>query len=224
MTRTTSTRTARSGAAASKRVAPRDRLVYVPDLGAIVQPLIQTGNRWHCQVIGSQSTTARFVLVPQRMLAAGVEPDRMDHTDPETFHLAWLAGVHEQLPATRAFQLAHVLAQYAHRHRTPTITLDAAVRRQLVIAAHLRPPGLQQLLALLTDAGLLAWAQDNPGADMTITLTVLTPRARTSWRRRRSSSGLEQPTERDAIGRPSEPRRADRTPPAARGGGPRHDQ
>ena len=174
----------------------RGRPVYVPCLGAVVQPLMRVGDQWRCQVIAAYpiSRTAGFVLVAESSLATGVDPDLLNQTNVGTFPLAWLAGVHEQLPASRAFQFARVLAEHAHARGTTTVVLSREVRRRLLVAAHLRPPGLNQLLALLTDAGLLTWAQDSPDGEASITLTALTPRARTAWRRRRSITAVEQAT------------------------------
>lgn len=177
----------------SRPLVRRGYPVFVAGLGAVVEPLVRVGDQWRCQVIAAHpaSRVSGLVVVGEVDLAAGLDCDHMDHSHPDMYALAWLAGVHEQLTDSRAVQLARVLAGYAHTHNTTTIRLDPEVRRRLLIGAHLHPPGFSQLLALLTDAGLLTWTENGSTAQATITLTLPSAQVRSAWRRRRGRSALE---------------------------------
>jgi hypothetical protein len=73
----------------------------------------------------------------------------------------WLAEVHARWPVSRTGRVAAVLADTARQRSSLTVTLDAATVRRLILQAHLRPPGLQQILRRLTGSGLLTSTLDH---------------------------------------------------------------
>jgi hypothetical protein len=155
---------------------PRHRVLYLPDAHLIVTVECRTHNGWHCGVIarhGRDHSPGHLTLTDSDIAQADTTLAADPVHDPDMYALLWQARVRQRWLGGHMRAVARVIAEHLRPPGTLTVDIDQAAATRLVTAARLRVPGLRQLLARLTDAGMLAL--DPPGLDGWGTYTLCIP-------------------------------------------------
>src|SRR5262249_38211487 len=85
--------------------------------------------------------------------------------DAQTDAGRWLAFIWQRWPGGHPPQLARLLAEELAEPTTLDVNLNHQAVQRILHQVHLRPPALRQLLAKLTEAGLLVQLQLANGVD-----------------------------------------------------------
>jgi len=155
---------------------PRSRVLYLPDAHLIVTVECRTHDGWHCGVIARQGrdhSPGHLTLTGDDLAHAHTTLAADPVGDPDLYALLWQARVRQRWPGGHMQAVARVIAEQLRPPGSLTIDIDQAAATRLVTAARLRVPGLRQLLARLTDAGMLTPAL--PGFDGWGTYTLSIP-------------------------------------------------
>ncbi len=158
---------------------PRHRVLYLPSAHLIVMVECRTYDGWRCTVIAGHGRDYR----PGHLTLTNGDIAPADTTlvadpigAPDRYALLWQARVRQRWLGAHLHTVARVIAEHLRPPGTLTVDIDRHAATQLVTAARLRTPGLRQLLARLTDAGMLAL--DVPGLDGWGTYTLHIPTMR----------------------------------------------
>lgn len=160
---------------------PRNRVLYLPAAHLIVAVGCRTHDGWRCTVIAGHGRDHR--RHPGHLTLTNGDIAHADSTlaadpigDPDRYALLWQTRVRQRWLGAHLHTVARVIAEHLRPPGALTIDIDRHAATQLVTAARLRVPGLRQLLARLTDAGMLAL--ELPGLDGWGTYTLRIPTGR----------------------------------------------
>ncbi|GIF74150.1 hypothetical protein [Asanoa siamensis] len=140
---------------------------YVPVCGALVVLLHPITTGWACAVITDPTGThqpGQIAELPEREIEAAVPVEVVDPTGALPVHAfvgVWLARIWGDTHGGRLYELARVLALHVRGPGSRAVLLNAATKRRLTAAAHLRPAGLDNLLTRMQRRGFLT----SDGAD-----------------------------------------------------------
>jgi hypothetical protein len=153
---------------------PTGRLLYLPELRAIVAVGYRTPGGRVCWVVAAHGDLAReraIELADARIATAATALTTADLADPDTFALLWLTRL-AQSPPLRGLpahleHLGRVLAEDLRPPGRLSVTVDGAAIRHLTTTAGILPGTLPGALQRLVEAGLLRpepAEADPPGA------------------------------------------------------------
>lgn len=136
-------------------------LCYLPASGAVVVLMDPVTAGWVCAVITDPRRGHRrgtIVELCDGDIRSALPVDLADPTialPAGEFARVWLARIWGDTRGGRLYQVARVLAHQVRDPGTRTVLINDAVQGRLATAAHLRPQGLQRILARLQSNNLL---------------------------------------------------------------------
>jgi hypothetical protein len=143
-------------------LAGAGRVLYLPATGRVVVPYEPAGDGWWCLVVTDPSAShapgAMVRVAAQQIITALAVPlaDPTAELTADAYARVWLAQVQASGGNPSRTMVARALAEPLHDPDHRIVVVDAAARRRLIHAAHIRHPVvITRTLARLVDDGFL---------------------------------------------------------------------